>query len=122
MLGLCAAIGVITTTSANAAGGAFGVVVPDGSKQIAKARFRSSKDWDRTIRFYRSVYRREKAIVFQYLPSPPTVKALHIENTKPGQTWESINVYQSKDKVYIYVIANRNAKKSKSKSRRKKTN
>ena len=118
-LALCIALCTIIVPSADAAG-LYGALLPEGSTQVGQARFRSSKDWDRTLRFFRSVYRREKNIVFQHLPSPPMVKAMYIENTKPGKRWEGINVYQAKGTVYLYVIANRDHIKSRQKSPKQK--
>lgn len=118
-LRLVFALGLLSAAPVHAlAGGAHGVIVPGGSKLISKDRFKSSKDFDRTLRFYRSVYRREKTIVFQHLPSPPAVKAMYIENTKPGASWEGINLYRTRGKVYIYIIANRNKKNSKSRTKK----
>ena len=119
VLGIILALSAFGTSSAEATG-AHGVVVPNGSKPVGKSRFRSSKDWDRTLRFFRSVFRREKGVVFQTLKSPPAIKAVYIENTNPKKNWEGINVYQTKNQVFIYVIANRDAKKSRSKSSKRK--
>ena len=118
-LALVLGLASLSPASVNAAG-AHGVVVPEGSKSVGKARFRSAKDWDRTLRFFRSVFRREKFVVFQTLSSPPGVKAVYIENTKPKRSWDCINVYQSKNKVFIYILKNGDAKRSRKKSSKQK--
>lgn len=86
------------------AAGAHGVVVPQGSKTMGKSQFRSSKDWDRTIRFFRKVFRGDKGIVFQLMKSPPNVKAYHIQNINPKRRWDSVNIYENKQKVYISIL------------------
>ncbi|MEE2902853.1 MAG: hypothetical protein VYC39_11005 [Myxococcota bacterium] len=96
-------LNLASSTQANA-DGAYGVVVPKGSRSMGKAQFRSSKDWDRTLRFFRQVFRSDKGIVFQLMKSPPSVKAYHIQNINRKRTWDSVNIYENKQKVYISIL------------------
>jgi hypothetical protein len=81
-----------------------GAAVIDGAVKIEEDRFKSPQDWDKTIRFFRSVYGRQPGIVWRSVASTPKVKAIHIANTRRGQSWEGINIYQVNNEVFIYVI------------------
>jgi hypothetical protein len=81
-----------------------GAAVIDGAVKIEEDRFKSPQDWDKTIRFFRSVYGRQPGIVWRSIASTPKVKAIHIANTKRGQSWEGINIYQTNGEVFIFVI------------------
>ncbi len=82
-----------------------GALLAEGAHKVGEARYVAQKDWDRTVSFYRRLYSAGADYVWRNLPSTPQVKALHIENRKPGRSWDGINVYETRGKVYIYVIA-----------------
>ena len=100
-----------------------GAAILEQAKKLdgEKARFRSLRDWDRTLRFFYSVYGKTPGVVFRKTVATPRVKTLHIENTNPGQGWEGINIYETRGKVFIYVIASDEppAPKAKPKKKRK---
>lgn len=90
----------------------FGAAIPDEVRRIDEGRFRSRRDWDRTLRFFRSVYRRTSGVVWRRIETPPNVKAIHIQNTKRKRKWDGINIYETKGgKVYIYVLRSTPKKK-----------
>lgn len=81
-----------------------GAAVIEGAVKVDEDRFKSPQDWDKTIRFFRSVYGRQPGIVWRSIASTPKVKAIHIANTRRGQSWEGINIYQTEGEVFIFVI------------------
>jgi hypothetical protein len=92
----------------------YGAVVLDEVTDVEEGRFRSKRDWERTIRFFYSVYGKKTGVVWKALESTAKVKAVHIQNTAPGRKWDGINVYETKDgKVFIYVLKARPAKTDK---------
>lgn len=93
----------IFATSAEAAA-VHGAAVIEGAVRVDEDRFKSPQDWDKTIRFYRSVYGKQPGIVWRSIASTPKVKAIHIANTRRGGSWEGINIYQSGSDVFIFVI------------------
>jgi hypothetical protein len=90
-----------------------GAIVDDEAKRVGEDRFRSKEDWEKTVRFYRSAYGGKPGFVWLTLETPPKVKAIHIENTHAGRTWEGINIYETNNEIYVYVI------KAESRSRKK---
>lgn len=82
-----------------------GALLAEGAKKVGEGRYVAQKDWDKTVGFYRRLYAPGAGYVWRTLPSTPQVRAVHIENTKPGRTWDGINVYETRGKVYIYVLA-----------------
>ena len=82
-----------------------GALLAEGAHKVGEARYVAQKDWDKTVGFYRRLYSPGADYVWRNLPSTPQVKAIHIENRKPGRSWDGINVYETRGKVYIFVIA-----------------
>ena len=81
-----------------------GAHVLDESRPVGDDRFQSMRDWDRTLRFFRSVYGKTAGVVWRRVDTTPKVKAIHIENTRRGQGWEGINIYETDGKIFVYVI------------------
>jgi hypothetical protein len=98
-LGLAAA-----APSAASAARLHGAVIDDTAKKVGEDRFKSTEDWEKTIRFFRSVYGGKPGIVWRVIDTPPKVRALHIENTSPKRTWEGINIYETGGEIFIFVI------------------
>jgi hypothetical protein len=90
-----------------------GAIVDDEYKAVGENRFRSKEDWEKTIRFFKSHYGGKPGYVWINIDTPPKVKAIHIENTHAGRTWEGINIYETNREIYVFVI------KAESRSRRK---
>ncbi len=80
-----------------------GATVPDESVKIGENRFRSSRSYEETLKFYRGVYGPRYSR--RPIADTPSVKAVHIENpdAKPGQ-WEGLNVYELKGETRIFVL------------------
>lgn len=79
-----------------------GVMLPSGSQKVGEDRYRSSTDFDGTMKYYKSVYPADrfprKSIVNQ-----PGVKAVHIENPS-GKKFEGLNIYETNDEVRIFIV------------------
>ncbi|ABS25469.1 conserved hypothetical protein [Anaeromyxobacter sp. Fw109-5] len=81
-----------------------GAVLPDEAVKVGENRYRVSKSYDDTLKFFRTVYSPGK---FRRRPiaDQPAVKAVHIENpeAKPGQ-WEGLNVYELRGETRVFVL------------------
>ena len=81
----------------------LGAALPEGSRKVAEHRYRSSSDWEGTMKFYKTAYPApqyaRKAVVNQ-----PGVKAIHIANPSGKSSWEGLNIYETNDEVRIYVV------------------
>ena len=81
----------------------LGAQLPDGARKVAEHRFRSSTDFEGTLKYYKNVYpvstHPRKSVVNQ-----PGVKAVHIPNTSGKGAWEGLNIYEANDEVRIYVV------------------
>jgi hypothetical protein len=80
-----------------------GAVLPDEVVKIGENRYRVSKSYDETLRFFRGVY--PPRYTRRPIADTPAVKAVHIENpdARPGQ-WEGLNVYELKNETRIFVL------------------
>lgn len=87
-----------------AANRVHGAVVDDTAKRVGEDRFKSSEDWEKTVKFFRSAYGGKPGIIFRMIPTPPKVKAMHIQNTSAKRTWDGINIYETGGDVFIYVL------------------
>lgn len=81
-----------------------GAALIEGAIKIEEDRFKSPQDWDKTIRFFRTVYGKQPGIVWRSVASTPKVKAIHIANTRRGATWEGINIYETGGEVFIFIL------------------
>jgi hypothetical protein len=81
----------------------LGAVLPDNARKVAEHRYRSSTDFEGTLKFYKktypdSTYPRKKIV------NQPGVNAWHIANTSGKGAWEGLNIYEANDEVRIYVV------------------
>ena len=81
-----------------------GAILDDESKRVGDDRFRSKEDWEKTVRFFRGNYGGKPGYVWLTIETPPKVKAIHIENTHAGRAWEGINIYETNNEVFIFVV------------------
>jgi hypothetical protein len=81
----------------------LGAQLPEGSRKVAEHRYKSSADFEGTLKYYKNVYPASsyprKAVVNQ-----PGVKAVHIPNTSGKGGWEGLNIYEANEEVRIYVV------------------
>jgi hypothetical protein len=106
----------LTCVSSVALGGEneLGAALPDGAHKVAEHRFKSSTDFEGTMKYYKTVYP-----VAQYprkhIVNQPGVKAIHIPNTSGRGSWEGLNIYEANDEVRIYVVPSDGSGKRKKK-------
>ena len=83
-----------------------GAILPDDAKKVAENRYRLGRDWEATLKFYRTTY--SARFTRRPIADQPGVKAVHIANpdAKPGQ-WEGLNVYETKGEVRVFVLVKR---------------
>lgn len=81
-----------------------GATILDEVRSAGDGYLRSTRDWDRTIRFFRGVYGRARGIVWRNLETPPKVKAIYIENTRAKRKWDGINIYHHNNRTFIHVL------------------
>jgi hypothetical protein len=94
-----------------------GVQLPDGASKVAENRYKVSKDFDDTLKYYKTAYPKEsyprKAIINQ-----PGVKAVHIVNPS-GRNFEGLNIYEANDEVRIYIVPTADSAKPKKPKKKK---
>lgn len=97
-----AAAAVLLFTAPALAETVLGAQLPDEAKKVAELRYRTHKDWDDTLKYFRTVYPREK-YPRRDIINQPGVRAIHLSNPS-GKGWEGLNIYQHQDEVRIYVV------------------
>jgi hypothetical protein len=89
----------------------LGAQLPDEARKVAELRYRTSKDWDDTMKYFKNVYPREK-FPRRDIVNQPGVRAVHIQNPS-GKGWEGLNIYQANDEIRIYVVPSESQPKPK---------
>ncbi len=81
-----------------------GAVLPDESRAIGDGRFRLHKNYEETLKFFKSVYPPAR-YPRKPIANQPGIKAVHITNpeAKPG-SWEGLNVYELKGETRVFVL------------------
>lgn len=102
----------LLTSSVWASETELGAELPSGSRKVAERRYRSSADFEGTMKFYRTAYPAKdfprKSIINQR-----GIKALHIANDSGRGGWEGLNIYEANDEVRIYVVPRQRSDKKK---------
>ncbi len=102
MRALAAAV-ALSATAAQAGETELGAALPDYSRKVAERRWRSSRDWEGTMKFFRENYPQSQ-FPRRSIVNQPGVKAVHIANPSGKAKWEGLNVYEHNDEVRIYVV------------------
>jgi hypothetical protein len=86
----------------------YGADVPDPSSPVPgeEGHFIVRRPWNRVLRTLRRSYGRVEGVVLRRLDTPPNVKAYHVENTRPGRSWDGMNVYEDirEGTVHVQVL------------------
>jgi hypothetical protein len=98
---LWAAVAVLWVTAAGA-DTLNGAQLPDGSQKVGENRFRAPRDFEETLKYYKSVYP-VQAFPRRPIVNQPGVKAVHIVNPS-GKNFEGLNIYEANDEVRIYIV------------------
>lgn len=81
----------------------LGAQLPDGARKVAEHRYKSSNDWEGTLKYYKNVYP-SSSYPRKEVVNQPGVKAIHIPNTSGKGSWEGLNIYEANEEVRIYVV------------------
>lgn len=81
-----------------------GAQLPDGARPIEPHRYRVERNYEETLKFFRSVYPPARYPRKQ-VANQPGIKAVHIDNpeAKPGG-WDGLNVYELRGETRIFVL------------------
>lgn len=81
----------------------LGASIPDGARKVAEHRYKSSTDFEGTLKYYKTIYP-STSYPRKNVVNQPGVKAVHIPNTSGKGGWEGLNIYEANDEVRIYVV------------------
>ena len=82
----------------------YGVDIVPWSKKIGDGRFKSGRDFDKTIKFFADNFRGSSRVKWLAETNLPRVKYRHLQNLSTSRVWDGINIYEIKGTVYIYVL------------------
>lgn len=82
----------------------YGAVILNEAHKIAPGRYQSHKSYEDTMRFFHRAYGSTDGVVIRRIEGTPKVKGVHIANIAARRTWDGINVYETGNKVFIYVL------------------
>jgi hypothetical protein len=74
------------------------------AKKVDEHRFRSPRNYDRTLEYYRKTILGAAHIVAEKIINTSAVRATHIRNKKAGARWEGMNIYEYKGSTFIFVV------------------
>lgn len=74
------------------------------AKKIGEHRFRSPRNYDDTLTYYRKTILGAAHIVREKIINTSQVRAVFYRNKQPGARWEGLNVYEYKGSTIIYVV------------------
>ena len=79
-------------------------LVPKSVAMAEPGRFQSSRSYERTVDYYRRLFRGRGGVRWRPIVSLPKLRAVHIASTDENTLWDGINVYENKGDVRIYVL------------------
>ena len=74
------------------------------AKKIGENRFRSPRNYDDTLSYYRKTISYNKFIKREKIINNSEVRAIHYKNTHPNRRWEGLNIYEYKGSTIIFVV------------------
>ena len=107
------AVVAVLSLSAFAGETELGAVLPDNARKVAEHRFKSSTDFEGTMKFYKKIY--PDSFTRTKIVNQPGVNAWHIANTSGKGGWEGLNIYEANDEVRIFVVPSSSSGGSKKK-------
>ena len=81
----------------------LGAVLPDGAHKVAEHRYKSSSDFEGTLKFYKKTYS-DSTYPRKKIVNQPGVHAVHLAHASGKGAWEGLNIYEANDEVRIYVV------------------
>lgn len=82
----------------------YGITLPPDARRIDEDRYRATQNYNRTIRYFSRLFGRSRGLIWQPIRGSAEVRGVHIINHRPGRQWDALNIYETDDKVYIYVV------------------
>ena len=96
----------LVAPAAQAAPKVHGVELMNWAKKVDEDRYKSPRDFEKTVKFFRDAYKGWRTIKRHRDVSLPGVKYLHFENLAKKREWDAINIYEVPGgHVYIYILA-----------------
>jgi len=74
------------------------------AKSIGEHRYRSPRNYDDTLLYYRKVLRAGWDVSWRKIINVSGIRAQHIRNNKKDGRWEGLNIYEYKGATFIYVV------------------
>jgi len=74
------------------------------AKKVGEHRFRSPRNYDDTLDYYRKTILGAPHIVKEKIINTSQVRAVFYRSKKTGASWEGLNVYEYKGSTIIYVV------------------
>ena len=81
----------------------LGAPLPEGSRKVAEHRYKSSSDFEGTLKFYKKTCG-DFSSAKRKIVNQPGVNAIHYPNTSGRGGWEGLNIYEANDEVRIFVV------------------
>jgi len=82
----------------------LGAPLPPGSRKLDEQRVASSRNYDDTIEFYEKLYKGNTGYRFRPILNAPGIKAVHFQNLKGSGGWSGLNIYETHNRVRIFVL------------------
>lgn len=83
----------------------YGIELVPYSRKIDDDRYRSSRDWSGSMRYFKKKFAGWKYIRWHSVVNLPAVKYVFIENTYPKRQFDGINVYELPGgEVRMYIL------------------
>ena len=83
-----------------------GAPVVPGSKNVGPHRFRSARNYEDTLDFYKKLFRDGSTYrtTSQKIVNNSEVRGIYFKNLAPKARWDGLNVYEYKGTVTIFVV------------------
>ncbi len=101
---LCLSFGSLSS-SAQERNLVHGVEISRWVKEIEPNRYASSRDYKRTIKFFRDQFKGVRGVRWHAEVNLPSVKYIFIENRKQDRLWDGIHIYKiSGGKIRFFIL------------------
>lgn len=82
-----------------------GLTLVPWSKKIEESRYRSARDWEGTLKFFRERFRGSPHVKWHREVNLPKVKFIHLQSLREKWKWSGLNIYQLPNgEVRLYVL------------------
>lgn len=82
----------------------YGAPMVPNARKVEDGRYISPRTYDDTLEFYEKLFKGSNAVRFRAIINAPSIKAVHMQNTKPGGTWLGINIYELNGQTRLFVV------------------